>query len=132
LPNVGKSTLFNALTKGRHRGAEKLSVLPSIGPNVGVVDGPSMSRLAKLDQIAKPQKVIRRSSSSSTSRDLVPVRRKAKGWQISSRQHPRDDAIAHVVRASSMRTSYTSPATIDPVSESRLSIPSWRLPISPR
>ncbi len=55
LPNVGKSTIFNALTAG---GAEA-SIYPftTIKPNVGVVPVPD-SRLDRLTELFKPQKTI--------------------------------------------------------------------------
>jgi GTP-binding protein YchF len=55
LPNVGKSTLFNALTKAGI--AAENYPFCTIEPNVGVVEVPD-PRLAKLAQIAKPEKVI--------------------------------------------------------------------------
>jgi ribosome-binding ATPase YchF (GTP1/OBG family) len=55
LPNVGKSTLFNALTKAGI--AAENYPFCTIEPNVGIVSVPD-PRLEKLAQIAKPQKVI--------------------------------------------------------------------------
>src|SRR3990172_7965410 len=56
LPNVGKSTLFNALTKSK--GAEMANYpFCTINPNVGVVEVPD-ERLEKLAELAKPEKVI--------------------------------------------------------------------------
>ena len=55
LPNVGKSTLFNALTKADIQ-AENYPFC-TIDPNVGVVPVPD-PRLDALAAIAKPQKVI--------------------------------------------------------------------------
>ena len=55
LPNVGKSTLFNALTKAGI--AAENYPFCTIEPNVGVVEVPD-ARLDKLAAIAKPQKVI--------------------------------------------------------------------------
>lgn len=55
LPNVGKSTLFNAITKA---GAAEAANYPfcTIEPNVGMVTVPDL-RLKKLAQIIKPQKI---------------------------------------------------------------------------
>ena len=55
LPNVGKSTLFNALTKNK----AEASNYPfcTIDPNIGVVKVPD-ERLEKLAEISKPKKVI--------------------------------------------------------------------------
>jgi len=55
LPNVGKSTLFNALTKAGI--AAENYPFCTIEPNVGVVEVPD-PRLAKIAAIAKPQKVL--------------------------------------------------------------------------
>ena len=55
LPNVGKSTLFNALTKAGI--AAENYPFCTIEPNVGIVEVPD-ARLDKLAAIAKPQKVI--------------------------------------------------------------------------
>lgn len=56
LPNVGKSTLFNALT--RSKGAEAQNYpFCTIEPNVGIVEVPD-ERLTKLTEIVKPEKVI--------------------------------------------------------------------------
>ena len=55
LPNVGKSTLFNALTKA---GIEAANYpFCTIEPNVGVVEVPD-ARLAQLAEIVKPQRVL--------------------------------------------------------------------------
>ena len=55
LPNVGKSTLFNALTEANIQ-AENYPFC-TIEPNVGIVMVPD-SRLDKLSEIVKPQKTI--------------------------------------------------------------------------
>src|SRR6187401_817965 len=55
LPNVGKSTLFNALTKAGI--AAENYPFCTIEPNVGVVEVPD-ARLEKLTAIAKPQKSV--------------------------------------------------------------------------
>lgn len=56
LPNAGKSTLFNALTKSRKANVAKYPFC-TIDPNVGVVEVPD-ARLAKIAETAKPTKVI--------------------------------------------------------------------------
>lgn len=56
LPNVGKSTLFNALT--RSKGAEAANYpFCTIDPNVGIVEVPDQ-RLQKLADIVNPQKIL--------------------------------------------------------------------------
>lgn len=56
LPNVGKSTLFNALTK---KGSAAASNFPftTIDPNVGIVDLPD-NRLEKLAEIVVPERIV--------------------------------------------------------------------------
>ena len=55
LPNVGKSTLFNAITRA---GAESANYpFCTIDPNVGVVDVPD-ERLDRLAEMVKPQRVV--------------------------------------------------------------------------
>ena len=55
LPNVGKSTLFNALTKAGI--AAENYPFCTIDPNVGIVEVPDR-RLAALVEIAQPQKLV--------------------------------------------------------------------------
>lgn len=54
LPNVGKSTLFNALTKAGI--AAENYPFCTIDPNIGIVEVPD-TRLQKLSDIVKPQKI---------------------------------------------------------------------------
>lgn len=55
LPNVGKSTLFNALTKAGI--AAENYPFCTIEPNVGIVEVPD-PRLAKLAEIVSPQRIV--------------------------------------------------------------------------
>ena len=55
LPNVGKSTLFNALTKAGI--AAENYPFCTIEPNVGVVEVPDL-RLAQLSEIVQPERVV--------------------------------------------------------------------------
>ena len=55
LPNVGKSTLFNAITKA---GAEMANYpFATIDPNVGMVEVPD-KRLARIDELIPAKKII--------------------------------------------------------------------------
>ena len=82
LPNVGKSTLFNALTKAGIAAAN--FPFCTIEPNTGVVPVPD-PRLAQLAEIVKPQKTHRRPRSSSwTSPAWSPAPRRARAWATSS------------------------------------------------
>jgi GTP-binding protein YchF len=96
LPNVGKSTLFNALTKAGI--AAENYPFCTIEPNVGVVAVPD-PRLDKLAQIAKPQKVIPAIVEFVDIAGLVAGASKGEGLGNQFLANIREtDAIAHVVR----------------------------------
>src|SRR5207247_2687025 len=56
LPNVGKSTLFNALTSSRAAAAENYPFC-TVEPNVGVVEVPD-ARLERLNEVVRPKKKV--------------------------------------------------------------------------
>jgi ribosome-binding ATPase YchF (GTP1/OBG family) len=87
LPNVGKSTLFNALTRSGI--AAENYPFCTIDPNVGVVPLPD-ARLDAIAAIVKPAKSSRRPCSSSTSPGWSPARPGRGARQQVPRQHPRD------------------------------------------
>jgi len=96
LPNVGKSTLFNALTKAGIS-AENYPFC-TIEPNVGIVEVPD-PRLAQLTAIAKPQKVIPAAVEFVDIAGLVAGASKGEGLGNQFLANIREtDAIAHVVR----------------------------------
>ncbi len=96
LPNVGKSTLFNALTKAGI--AAENYPFCTIEPNVGVVEVPD-PRLAALTSIAKPQKVIPAIVEFVDIAGLVAGASKGEGLGNQFLANIREtDAIAHVVR----------------------------------
>ena len=96
LPNVGKSTLFNALTKAAIP-AEN-SPFCTIDPNVGVVGVPD-ERLTALAGIAKPLKIIPTTVEFVDIAGLVAGASKGEGLGNQFLAHIREtDAIAHVVR----------------------------------
>jgi GTP-binding protein YchF len=96
LPNVGKSTLFNALTKAAIP-AENYPFC-TIDPNVGVVGVPD-PRLNALASIAKPLKVIPTTVEFVDIAGLVAGASKGEGLGNQFLAHIREtDAIAHVVR----------------------------------
>ncbi len=96
LPNVGKSTLFNALTKAGIQ-AENYPFC-TIDPNVGVVPVPD-PRLDALAAIAKPQKVIPTTIQFVDIAGLVAGASKGEGLGNQFLAHIREtDAIAQVVR----------------------------------
>jgi GTP-binding protein YchF len=96
LPNVGKSTLFNALTKAEIA-AENFPFY-TIEPNSGVVPVPD-ERLDKLAAIVKPEKVISTIMEFTDIAGLVAGASKGEGLGNKFLANIREtDAIAHVVR----------------------------------
>ncbi|HEY8528384.1 MAG TPA: redox-regulated ATPase YchF, partial [Paenibacillaceae bacterium] len=96
LPNVGKSTLFNAITRA---GAEAANYpFCTIDPNVGVVEVPD-ERLQKLAEIVKPQRIVPTAFEFVDIAGLVKGASKGEGLGNKFLAHIREvDAIAHVVR----------------------------------
>ncbi|MBS0327875.1 MAG: redox-regulated ATPase YchF [Proteobacteria bacterium] len=96
LPNVGKSTLFNALTKAGI--AAENYPFCTIEPNVGIVEVPD-PRLAALAAIAKPQKIVPATVEFVDIAGLVAGASKGEGLGNQFLANIREtDAIAHVVR----------------------------------
>ncbi len=96
LPNVGKSTLFNALTKAGIAAAN--FPFCTIEPNVGVVPVPD-PRLNQLAEIVKPQKLIPTAVEFVDIAGLVAGAAKGEGLGNKFLAHIREvDAICHVVR----------------------------------
>jgi len=96
LPNVGKSTLFNALTRAQI--AAENYPFCTIDPNVGVVPVPD-PRLEQIAAIARPQKVIPTTVEFVDIAGLVAGASKGEGLGNQFLAHIREtDAIAHVVR----------------------------------
>ena len=96
LPNVGKSTLFNALTKAGI-GAENFPFC-TIEPNSGMVPMPD-ARLDALAEIVKPEKVLATTMEFVDIAGLVEGASKGEGLGNQFLANIREtDAIAHVVR----------------------------------
>ncbi len=96
LPNVGKSTLFNALTKAGIA-AENFPFC-TIEPNSGIVSIPD-ARLDKLAEIVQPQKVIPTTMEFTDIAGLVAGASKGEGLGNQFLANIREcDAISHVVR----------------------------------
>ena len=96
LPNVGKSTLFNALTMAGIQ-AENYPFC-TIEPNVGIVSMPD-PRLDKLAEIVKPQRVVPTTMEFVDIAGLVAGASKGEGLGNQFLANIREtDAIAHVVR----------------------------------
>ncbi|ALS25972.1 GTP-binding protein [Paenibacillus sp. 32O-W] len=96
LPNVGKSTLFNAITQA---GAESANYpFCTIDPNVGVVEVPD-ERLDKLTEIVKPNRTVPTAFEFVDIAGLVAGASKGEGLGNKFLAHIREvDAIVHVVR----------------------------------
>jgi GTP-binding protein YchF len=96
LPNVGKSTLFNALTRAQI--AAENYPFCTIDPNVGVVPVPD-SRLQKLADIVHPERILPTTVEFVDIAGLVAGASKGEGLGNKFLAHIREvDAIAHVVR----------------------------------
>lgn len=96
LPNVGKSTLFNAITKGGAFAAN--FPFATIEPNVGVVEVKD-ERLDKIVEIIKPKSIVPTSFSFTDIAGLVKGASKGEGLGNQFLSHIRDvDAICEVVR----------------------------------
>jgi len=96
LPNVGKSTLFNALTESGI--AAENYPFCTIDPNVGIVPVPD-PRLEQIAAIVKPQKVLPTTLEFVDIAGLVQGASRGEGLGNKFLSHVREtDAIAHVVR----------------------------------
>ena len=113
LPNVGKSTLFNAITKA---GAEAANYpFCTIEPNVGVVDVPD-ARLAVLHEMYASKKTTPASVRFVDIAGLVEGASKGEGLGNKFLEHIRQvDAIAHVVRCFEDTNITHVEGTIDPI-----------------
>ncbi len=115
LPNVGKSTLFNALTKAGIS-AENYPFC-TIDPNVGIVEVPD-PRLDELARIAKPQKVVPATVEFVDIAGLVAGASKGEGLGNQFLANIREtDAIAHVVRCFEDPNVVHVTGKVDPVSD---------------
>ncbi len=115
LPNVGKSTLFNALTKAGIAAAN--FPFCTIDPNVGVVPVPD-PRLQQLSDIVKPQKIIATAVEFVDIAGLVAGASKGEGLGNKFLAHIREvDAIAHVVRCFENTDIVHVSGKIDPISD---------------
>ncbi|MDR1002668.1 MAG: redox-regulated ATPase YchF [Oscillospiraceae bacterium] len=115
LPNVGKSTLFNAITSA---GAQSANYpFCTIDPNVGVVDVPD-SRLTKLAEVYNPLKVTPASLEFVDIAGLVKGASKGEGLGNKFLSNIREtDAIVHVVRCFENDDIIHVDGKIDPLSD---------------
>ena len=97
LPNVGKSTLFNAITSTKNAEAANYPFC-TIEPNVGVVEVPD-PRLKALAEIVKPERVVPAAVEFVDIAGLVAGASKGEGLGNQFLANIREcDAIAHIVR----------------------------------
>ncbi|MDD3516841.1 MAG: redox-regulated ATPase YchF [Chromatiales bacterium] len=115
LPNVGKSTLFNALTRAAI--AAENYPFCTIEPNVGVVPVPD-PRLDALAAIVKPERVLPTAMEFVDIAGLVAGASKGEGLGNQFLAHIREtDAIAHVVRCFEDTDVIHVAGRVDPVSD---------------
>jgi ribosome-binding ATPase len=113
LPNVGKSTLFNALTKAQI--AAENYPFCTIDPNVGVVPVPD-PRLQALADIVRPQKILPTTVEFVDIAGLVAGASKGEGLGNQFLAHIREtDAVAHVVRCFDHGDVVHVSGSIDPI-----------------
>jgi GTP-binding protein YchF len=115
LPNVGKSTLFNALTRAQI--AAENYPFCTIDPNVGVVPVPD-PRLEQLAQIVHPEKILPTAVEFVDIAGLVKGASQGEGLGNQFLAHIREvDAIAHVVRCFENEDIVHVSGRIDPLSD---------------
>jgi GTP-binding protein YchF len=115
LPNVGKSTLFNALTQAQI--AAENYPFCTIDPNVGVVPVPD-PRLQQLAAIVNPKKIVPATVEFVDIAGLVAGASEGEGLGNQFLSHIRDvDAIAHVVRCFESADIIHVAGKIDPLAD---------------
>ena len=114
LPNVGKSTLFNALTNSSKAQAANFPFC-TIEPNVGVVPVPD-ERLDKLVEISKSKKKINTTIEFVDIAGLVEGASKGEGLGNKFLSHIREvDAVIHMIRCFDSDDIQNINSTVDPV-----------------
>ena len=115
LPNVGKSTLFNAITQA---GAEAANYpFCTIDPNVGIVEVPD-HRLNKLTELVKPKKTVPTAFEFTDIAGIVKGASKGEGLGNQFLSNIRQvDAICHVVRCFEDENITHVSGKVDPISD---------------
>ena len=116
LPNVGKSTLFNALTSSKNAQAANFPFC-TIDPNIGIVDVPD-DRLNNLYSISKSDKKINANITFVDIAGLVKGASKREGLGNKFLSHIREvDAIIHLVRCFESENIQHVNKKIDPIND---------------
>ncbi|WP_445506487.1 redox-regulated ATPase YchF [Niallia sp. 03190] len=115
LPNVGKSTLFNAITQA---GAESANYpFCTIDPNVGIVEVPDQ-RLTKLTELVQPKKTVPTTFEFTDIAGIVKGASKGEGLGNKFLSHIREvDAICQVVRCFADDNITHVSGKVDPISD---------------
>ena len=116
LPNVGKSTLFNALTSSKNAQAANFPFC-TIDPNIGIVNVPD-KRLLKLSELSKSKKTINANITFVDIAGLVKGASKGEGLGNKFLSHIREvDAVVHLVRCFESENIQHVNKNIDPVND---------------
>ena len=116
LPNVGKSTLFNALTSSRNAQAANFPFC-TIDPNIGIVNVPD-KRLLKLSELSKSNKTINANITFVDIAGLVKGASKGEGLGNKFLSHIREvDAVVHLVRCFESENIQHVNKNIDPIND---------------
>lgn len=115
LPNVGKSTLFNAITQA---GAESENYpFCTIDPNVGIVEVPD-ERLNKLTELVTPKKTVPTAFEFTDIAGIVKGASQGEGLGNKFLSHIRQvDAVCHVVRCFADENITHVSGTVDPIAD---------------
>jgi GTP-binding protein YchF len=119
LPNVGKSTLFNAVSNSAKAQASNYRFC-TIEPNVGLVDVPD-DRLLKLEELVQPQRVVPTTIEFVDIAGLVKGASKGEGLGNKFLANIREvDAIVHVIRCFEDENILREEGAINPVSDKEI------------
>tara|TARA_B100001121_G_scaffold74153_1_gene65721 strand:+ start:18 stop:1091 length:1074 start_codon:yes stop_codon:yes gene_type:complete len=114
LPNVGKSTLFNALTNSSKAQAANFPFC-TIDPNIGIVPVPD-ERLNNLAKVSRSKKIINTTISFVDIAGLVKGASKGEGLGNKFLSHIREvDAIIHMIRCFDSEDIQNINTTVDPI-----------------